>query len=75
MTRNWEDIFFNNLLRAWEYIYKGLGHGIPTCEEEYLRKHLMWNTNMHLPSGHMLGFHTRLDWAKLDAGPRASVDA
>ena len=74
MTRNWEDKFFNSLLRAWEHVHQGLGHGVPTYDKEYLRQH-MWNPNMCLPSGHMLGFHTRLDWAKLDAGPRASVDA
>ena len=62
MTRNWEDKFFNSLLRAWEHVHKGLGHGVPTCEEEYLRQHLVWNPNMRLPSGHMLGSRMRLDW-------------
>ena len=30
---------------------------------------------MCLSSGHVLGSRKRLDWAKLDAGPGASVDA
>ena len=75
MSRNWEDKFFNGLLRAWEHVHKGLEHGVPTCEAEYLRQNLVWNPNMRLPSGHMLGSRTRLDWAKLDVGPGASVDA
>ena len=75
MTWNWEDKFFNSLLRASEHVHKGLGHGVPTCDEQYLRQHLMWNPNMCLPSGHMLGSRTRLDWGKLDAGPREFVDA
>ena len=74
-TRNWEDNFFNSLLRAWEHVHRGLGHGVPTCEDEYLRQHLVWNPNMRLPSGHMLGSRTTLDWAKLDAWPGSSVDA
>ena len=75
MTRNWEEFFFNSLLRAYEHVLKGLGHGVPTCEEEYLRQPSVWNPNMCLPSGHILGSCTRLDWAKLDARPRASVAA
>ena len=39
MTRNLEDFFYNSLLRAWDHVHKGLGHGVPTCEEEYLRHH------------------------------------
>ena len=75
MTRHWEDKFFNGILRAWEHVHQGLGYDAPTCEEEYLRQHLVWNPNMRLPSGHMLGSRRRLDWAKFDAGPGASVDA
>ena len=51
-------------IEGWES-----GHGVPTCEEEYLRQHLVWNPNMCFSSGHMLGSRTRLDWAKLDARP------
>ena len=74
MSRNWEDKFFNGLLRAWTHVQKGLGYDVPTSEEEYLQQHLVWNPNMQLLSGHMLGARTKLDWAKFDAGIGASVD-
>ena len=73
-SRAWEDKFFNSLLRAWAHIKTGLHQVLPTCEEEYLQQHLVWNPIVHLSSGHMLGARPRLDWAKLDENFGASVD-
>ena len=73
MSRNWEDKIFNGLLRAWTKVQKVLGYDVPTSEEEYLQQHLVWNPNMQLLLGHMLGARTKLDWAKFDVGIGASI--
>ena len=72
-SRKWEDRFINGIFAAWAYVKKGLCRKMPTTEDEVARQPIIWNANITLLNGQMIGSQPKLAWGKLAAGPGRSL--
>ena len=74
-SRKWEDRFINGLFAAWARVKIGLCKMMPATEDEVARQPIVWNSNITLPSGQMIGSQPKLAWGKFATGPGRTMAA
>ena len=73
-SKKWEDCFINGIWKAWKMVREGLAVKQPECEEELRRQPLIWNTNLSMGEGNLLGSRSKLAWGKMSTGPASSLE-